>query len=523
MAARTDASVPLWSAVLFAAGLLASALIALTLTRAPLVGIDEVYMASAALSIGQGGDGTPTIIPPSDTTFPFPLLHGPVFFWLDAAALKVAGANPAGGRLVSAVFAVLTAVAGMALVGVLTRSRTWALAAFGVMMLTPEISSNAGNGRMDTLAVCLELAGLAAFVWAATERPGAWWAAGAAGLCWSAAILTTTRTFPFMIVTGAAVATAGFAGRPFRRAALLPVCGIVVVPIVMGVTLWGAHWGVSPLEWFVRTMKGSTGTSRIMIAGDKAWSFSVANALGPLVLVPLVPLVAVTIVQRGVSRYATHVFVLTIALLTTALTMTVVTDVLHRGLHFTAIATTALIAGVAIDSNGWIRRLMMGWAFCGLLLFAAVRVAKTADVLETWDARSPHVFDAMLRDHVPVGSTVVGYDQFYLYAVMQRGATFQTFQLKAWALETRAFQNAWSDRISQHASPQVQADFLIWPDDPHFPLPDRFACVRPFVEARYDPPEEHSMLDRMPTMGGFAYLRRYPSTILYRVPSGCPQ
>ena len=503
-----------------AAGVVAACLIAVTLQRAPLVWVDEVYFASAARSMASGGDGTPTVEPASAVSFPFPLLHGPIFFWLDGVALNWIGMSPAGGRFVSFAGALLTALAGAALVGLLTGSRPWALASFGMIMLTPEIGSAAANARMDTLAVGLEMSGLLAFVWGLSRPRRAALGGALAGVCWGAAMLTTTRAFPFGMAMTAAAAVALIRGRPFDRKALAAACAMTALLVASGLTAWSWQLGITPIDWSHRTFAAAQGTQNVAVSLGKSWSVSVTNVLTTALVVPaLLALIAGPRRERATGGAIP--FLLGAAILTATFPAIVGNDVFLRSIHFSLFLMVAAIGATGVLPDGARRRALVRWGACGILLMAGVRVIKTVDVFETWALRSPTAFDPLVTTHVPSGSVVVGYDEFYYYAVERNGSRFRSFRFDPWDYSTSALLAAWADRIHRQQAIPAQADFLLWPDDPHWPMPEKVQCARPFPVSRYDAGMSRSLLDRVPGLAGLGYLRRYPNTVLYRVPLGC--
>lgn len=501
-------------------GVACIAVMLVTLTRAPLVWVDEVYFVSAARDVAAGGRGTPDIEPASDVSFPFMFLHGPVFFWLEGQIVSRFGASPVTGRAVSFAGALLAGVAAAGLVLVLTGSAAWAAIAFAALMLSPEIGSSAPNARMDTLALSLELAGMAAFVSAAGRTSRAIPLGLLAGAIWGTAMLTTARTFPFAAAVAAIAAAALVIGRPFDRRTLLIVCAAVAVAGVAVISLWTYRWQLSPIAWAWRVVGASSTNDMISLGLRKKWAVSVPNVLTSVVVFPLAAIVLRSRTALG-TRAGYSRFVLACGVCAAVLYIAPGNDVFLRSIHFAILPILGVIGLGSALEDGTGPRLFVAVGVAGLLLFAGLRAVRTADVVETWNARSPHAFDRLVADHVPAGSVVVGYDEFYYYAVVNAGATFRSYRVDPWAYETGRLRTVWADAIHRSRVMDAKPDFLIWPDDEHWPMPPSLHCATAAPIARYDAPQIASILDRVPFLTSLAYLRRYPSTTLYRVPIGC--
>jgi hypothetical protein len=504
------------------AGLAAVCLLCVTLQRTPLVWLDEVYFVSAARSFAAGGDGVPAIEPASRANFPLPLLYGPVFFWLEGQIVTRFGASPLTGRLLPLSGAIFTGLAAAALTQILTQSPAWAMIAFGIVMLSPEIGSAASNGRMDTLALALELAGMAAFLWAVTRPARALPGGLVAGALWGAAALTTQRAFPFGVAVAAVTTVALVAGKPFDRRPLLLTSAVVSVVVLAAVSLWAHRWNVGPFDWLLRVAGANGGNSMVVIGLSKQWDVSVTNVLTSALLAPAAAIALFGAAKRESPASGHSRFVLGIGVLAAALAIAMTNRVFLRSIYFVLLPLVATLGlGSALD-DGRARRWFLGLGAFGLLLFIGVRAVKTFDTFDTWNGRSPAAFDRLVADHVPAGSTVVGYDEFYLYAVLGHGSSFRSHQKDLWADEFAPMLAAWSDRLHRTPDADVRADFLLWPDGPLWTVPEHLACASRFPVARYDAPPVRSLLDRVPGYRSLASpLRLYPSTVLYRVPAGC--
>jgi hypothetical protein len=71
--------------------------------------------------------------------------------------------------------------------------------------------------------------------------------------------------------------------------------------------------------------------------------------------------------------------------------------------------------------------------------------------------------------------------------------------------------------------PTVDQSFLFWPvADPNAPLPAWFECARGGAVAWYESPAEPIGVERLVPFAFTSFAHGYPTTILYRVPAGCP-
>ncbi len=505
-----------------AAGLVAVCLLCVTLQRTPLVWFDEVYFVSAARSVAAGGEGIPDIEPASNVNFPLPLLYGPVFFWLEGQIVTRFGPSPLTGRILPLAGAVLTGIAAALLAQVLTRSAAWAMIAFGVVILSPEIGIAASNVRMDSLTLALELSGMSAFMWGVT-RPGRTVPGGIiAGAFWGAAILTTQRAFPFGIAVAAVTAAALLIGKPFDRKRLLFAAAIVGAVVLAAVSLWARHWSVTPFEW-LRRVTGANGANPMVAIGlSKEWDVGLTNVLTSALLAPLAAIASFGAMRRDSQAAGSSRFALAIGVLAAALMIVTTNRVFLRSIYLVLLPVVATLSLGSGLEDGRARRAFLRLGAVCLLLFIGVRAVKTFDTFDTWNARSPAAFDRLVADHVPRGSTVVGYDEFYLYAVLSQGSSFRSYQRDLWGDEFAPMLAAWSDRLRPSPHADATADFLLWPDGAPWTMPEYLACASRWPVARYDAPPARSLLDRVPGYRRLASpLRLYPSTVLYRVPAGC--
>jgi 4-amino-4-deoxy-L-arabinose transferase-like glycosyltransferase len=213
------------------------------ISRAPIPWLDEVYLVSVANSVAHQNRPFERLTPRPEWVDGYEKIYGPVFFHAEAAFIRLLGLSPLSGRVVCWIGAVLTAIAAAWLVGVAGGSVQWAALAFALIVLTPEFSVIARNGRMDSLAIGFELAGMACLMMALRESTRATrWALGA-GACWALAVLTTPRTLPFLAQHPGAAAGGRQTRASFVRAAVtFRDCGHRLLGRHLDLTIIGWAW-----------------------------------------------------------------------------------------------------------------------------------------------------------------------------------------------------------------------------------------------------------------------------------------
>src|ERR1700722_19045167 len=164
--------------------------------RAPIPSLDEIYIVSVANTVGLGPDHAPRLVPPAEWVDNYDKLYGPAFFFAEGTVLRLFGLSPLTGRIIGWAGAVMLCAATVWIVMVVGGSAEFAAIAFAVTAWAPDLSLISRNGRMDSMAIGLELAGLASLMsaWRAPRRAIPWGLA--AGVFWALAILTTPRTLP---------------------------------------------------------------------------------------------------------------------------------------------------------------------------------------------------------------------------------------------------------------------------------------------------------------------------------------
>jgi 4-amino-4-deoxy-L-arabinose transferase-like glycosyltransferase len=515
---------PWWSPAVAGLGLAAFASLCVTVGRSPLVWIDEVYIAAATRS----ATGVPAISPPLPQNVSYEFLYGPVYFWLGRASFWLFGVSPTGGRAVCVAGALIAALGAAWLAFGTSRTLTWPLFALGAVMLMPDVGLSAANGRMDTLAVAFEVLGLAAFI-DSIRRAGRWSTAALSGGCWIAAVLTTTRTFPFEAALVAGLIWLWIRARSIAPPDTAAVRRATVVALATMIALFASRLAwlrVTPLDYLRRMIDATAGAHSVQLVGAmRDWSISPLQVASLVALLPpLVVLVGWRPRQRDRAALIAD-YLLIVTLLNTALYIAIVNQTFVRSIYFSVPLVAVLVAVTprALPPRP-LRRALAAWAGVVIVAFGAVQSAKLLDVWQTWHARSLDGIDALVRSHVPAGAVVAGDDEFYYYSVERSGARFQAYRPDPGAPYANfpGIRRAWGDHFTDNA-PFTPASYFIWPDDPHWPLPDPYRCVSGHSIGRYTPPASTaSVLDGVPTFQALAHRRRYPATVLYQLPSGCP-
>ena len=223
----------------------------------------------------------PSALPPGPWYAPFPHVYGPVFFYLSAAFIQLFGLSAVTARLVCVLGAALLVTATAWLMRAAGLGPRWAALGCVVMTLTPELGTIATNGRMDTLAIAIVIAAMAAVVAAVradARRAVLAWGAVAGGL-WLLAVLTQVRVLPILAGMGAGGAWLLVNRRTREPALLAGACGLIV--FVAGGLWWMHQMGVTPAEWALTYLRSSRGdTQNVVLAGQsRVWGFELRNMM----------------------------------------------------------------------------------------------------------------------------------------------------------------------------------------------------------------------------------------------------
>ncbi len=493
--------------------------------RSPVPSLDEIYLTSVSKTVAQGADRSPRLVPPPEWFDDYEKLYGPVFFYVEAPFIRVLGLSMFSSRLVCWIGTLLLCGATAWLVLLADGSVEFAAVAFAVMALTPELSALARNGRMDSLALTLELAGIGGLVsaWRSPARALRW--SLFAGVCWALAVTTTPRTLP--LLAGLAVASPLVLGREDRRAVILSLSCVFLGPIV-GIGLWAARLGLSLIGWAWWMWDGvKDDYENIALPGhERLWGMGFSTALTPIALVLAtagVSLVAWKLCTRRqvpAGSRRTLWYLVWATTFNTLFYLIVANFAFVVSEYFVTPMLVVLLMGTAklLRANTRAYQWSMALWIVVALAFGAHRVAKHVEVWQTWQLRDPQRLLTFIRQWVPPGSIIFGDDQYYYYAIENAGSTYRTFYL-----EKTGAGDAHGPRFRRQAVPAGKQAFLIWPvGDPNAPFPPWFDCAKPDVVAAFESSDEPIGIERTFSFAFFPYLHGYPKTILYRVPPGCP-
>jgi hypothetical protein len=488
-------------------------------------------MASASKSLADGGLGVPSALPPGPWYAPFPHVYGPLFFNLSAAFIRVFGLSAATVRGVCVLGAALLVAATAWLMRSAGLGPRWAAIGCALMTLTPELGTIATNGRMDTLAIAMEIAAMAAFVRALrseSRSDGMRWGAAAGGL-WVLALLTQVRALPLLLGMGLG-GICLLVGRATRQQALAAGAAAVAV-FMLGGWWWTHHLGLTPIEWALTYLRSSRGDAQnLALAGrPRVWGLELRNAMTPLAILAAGAGSAVMLWRRApttsqpepVSRLLPLAAVLIASIVNVAFIFAVANNVFTSSSYFVLpLLAVVLAMSVAIGQRAGQPQAIAAFWIAVAIVFGAARSMKYVEVWQTWQYRDPAPLDQFVARHVPAGSLVFGYDQYYYYAVQAAGSTFRTWTPTPFP--PPAFGRP--EGISVEGEPlAAMADrrYFVWPVN-GLPgaVPASFACAVPHVIARFS--ESDTAATGIEHLGGFiASLHGYPDTVLYQLPPDC--
>jgi 4-amino-4-deoxy-L-arabinose transferase-like glycosyltransferase len=499
-------------------------LLAVTMGRVPMPNGDEVCFGSAAYSIANGGSGVPTIFADEPAAPAFPRFYGPVSFRLGAWSFRALGVSIVSFRLVGVLGVVLLGACAAAFSRVAGASWPWSAAVFSLMMLTPEVGNIATSGRMDALALGLEMAGLWALAAALASKrePLAWALSAGCGLAWGLAVLTTPRVGPYLVGVAAASPLLLWHWSARSLAARFAVSVSVVLAIVAG---WCAWIGTTPLGWFRYVAIASIGDPTDvtpLLGGQWHFGFSPQALLVLAGCVILAPLALLAGRARGGHRTIAH-FALAAAVINTVVILALLSTPAGRVAYCSLpllVATLALAAQA--DPGRGARRVVAATIIVGAAM-GGVRVIKYVEVLQSWEQRDGRPLEAFLRAHLSPDAVVYGPGYFYFYAITRAGGEFRVPMqggARTWVDAAIAIDRA--EGLVSTSRSSGGRRFVVWPQDfeAFGPVPARFSCARPvavFTPRGRSP----GWLDRLPAFGRYTALRQYPSSALYEIPDDC--
>jgi hypothetical protein len=489
-----------------------------TLTRIPVSRGDGPFYASIARSYHYGIDGIPsTLLPEAPTGVDHVRFYGPVYFRTVSALFAVFGVSVAAFRAVNLFGVMLFAAAGVFVCRALgggpnRRAWTWLL-----LLLTPEAGTASSSGRMDSLAVGLEMCGFAILLEGIVKQTRPKLYGIASGVLLSTAALTTPRTFPFLFGLAIAAIVEHWRAPSIPRA--IRVQGAVTA--ITGVTiflLWTTLSSGGPLPWlrFMAYVATHENTDVALLPSATVrdlmftWWQSVTLAfsvVGALVAAYLMR------DRDDTAQALAGSFALVTTWTTLVATMTLFNYTFVFGMYF-VLPLTAVVIALPTPLSDVRRR---GAAFVAVMLLvvlAGVRAGKVVHAGITWDARDPANLDGFVANHVPPGSRVLGPGPDFFFAVEGAGSRYISVPQVSLADWSR-----WVRPPDRPAPPPVPpGDFLLWRNEDGPPPPPVACAIRRLV-ATYEPPP--------PNIASIAWVTKtdpfaeYPVTALYALGSRC--
>ncbi|HEY2434022.1 MAG TPA: hypothetical protein VGI12_15210 [Vicinamibacterales bacterium] len=503
---------PRAAALVWALSLVIVGTFVVTLTRQPVSQKDEPFYASIARAYHYGPPGVPSMLDASaPTAVDHIAFYGPIYFRTVDLFFSLFGVSVAAFRAIGLLGVLLCAAAGVCICRALgggpsRQAWTWLL-----LLLTPEAGAAASSGRMDSMAVGIEMSGLAILLAGfARQRRPVLYGLGA-GTLFAAAALTTPRTFPFL----AALVIAGIVEQ--WRAAPVPRAtrrvGLAAVASGGGILLaWTLIRFGGPAGW-VRLMATiatheNTDVALLPAAAARDLMFTSWQAI-PLVFSVAGALAAAYLMR---SRDATPqalagAFALVATWTTLVLTITLFNYTFIFGVYF-VMPLTAVVIALPTPLSALHRRAAAGLALLLCLLFGGVRAAKIVRAAITWDARDPSKLARFVADHVPPGSRVLGPGPDLFLPVERAGSRYYSVPQLSFADWSR-----WSHPEAQGKAVALPAaDFLIWRTRDGDP-PRDVACFGLGPVATYHPPPV--TLPRLAWILAADPFAGYPETTLY--------
>ena len=365
----------------------------------------------------------PSALPPGPWYAPFPHIYGPLFFNLSAAFIRFFGLSAVTVRIVCVLGAALLVAATAWLMRSAGLGPRWTAIGCAVMTLTPELGTIATNGRMDTLAIALEIAAMAAFVAALRSEDhgdGIRWGAVAGGL-WLLALLTQVRALPLLAGMGVGGLVLLFSRATRRPAFVAGTCAVAV--FLLGGLWWTYHLGLTPVEWALTYLRSSRGDAQnLALAGQpRVWGLELRNMMTPLAILAAGTGTAWMLWRRtsAMSEQAPTlsplVAILIASIVNVAFIFSVANHVFTSSSYFVLPLLAAVLAvSVAAGERGGRPQAIVGFWIAVAVLFGAARTMKYVEVWQTWPYRDPAPLHQFVAQHVPSGSLVFGYDQVLL-------------------------------------------------------------------------------------------------------------
>lgn len=497
----------------------------LTVRYIPVPNADVQLYASIARARQLFGVGVPTMTWNSPTAVDHIPFYGPVFFDLVAASFHLFGPSLAGFRAISLFGTALYVLGTVLLAREFSGSSRGPLLAAVLVLISPELNAIASTGAMHMLALGFEVLALAAFVKDFDRRRSGAWRGALAGLFLALAALTTPRSYPFVFgfFCAGLVPTFFGSGRLAIRHRFMAALMVFVVVVIT----WAGYSHGTPAAWVrylafifmhedtdvailptaVRTY-GFHLSSLVSLVAVLAGSFAAALSLSP------------PEPGSGDRRRAALVFLL-VCVWVDLVAIVVTLNYTFLIAQYVLLPALAVLVAWPWDRLIVSRRVVVAAVMALMAADGVVLARRYADAAVSWKELDPEPISRFVREHVSPGSTVVGPEEPFFFAVEAAGSRYRTAAARSWADWAR-----WVPIIEPEAllvarrfpvEPPGQR-FLIWPAG--MPLPAGYECALPHLVATYQAPvinRASGWVQLIPhSMFG------YPTSALYRLPAQCP-
>lgn len=504
--------------------LLALGSILLLLPRSPLPWLDEIFYASAALAVAQGGPPIPTIMAAFPHTIRLDLLYGPMIPFLGSLDVRLLGLSATSWRLLGFVGGVGAVFSAAWVSRRLDRSPTAMAAAAMIVALSQGMGARATSGRLDTVTITLELLSLACTLGAMrsreSRRAGCVYSA-LAGLFCGFAALSTPRAFPFVLGLFLALGL---------ELVLDPSWEITVRSLIIGavalapVWAWTSSQGLNPIGW-LRVIASASKGDKINVSPILHGSWHLFS--GPLVplLSGLLVILLMVLVFGGATLTAKRTITIEGREVISAIRLASIAVLINYMALFVMIARfwdyeifvvplvvpvlTALTAKILRNSDRHaLQRIVLGsWLILAIVL-VAVRSGKVVAWLTSYNERDPRPLQDFISKKVPFNSRVFGPGEFYFYAVQATGSHYLFVQptIPPGLLSKLDHGLDWREQLNDG-----RPVYLIWPKDD--PLPRDLVPANLLLEATFT-----AELGKEPARWRKAgWGSGYPPTNLYRI------
>ncbi len=384
-----------------------------TLTRSPIVWLDEVGFHSLSVDFFQNG----TLFQHNDPSFlggQQLLFYGPLYFLTQSIGLYLFGTGMFVFRAVPLLAGILILLIFFYLVqkkeGMLPKYEMLVLSAF---FLDPFYNSSMHHGRMDLMAILfLFISFLVLINSENTDQARSGFKLIFSGVFFGAAVMTTLRVafflLPYVIYIVQCQARRGF--HPWELVRDLVLWGF---PTIIFLTIWFMLYFGSlgdMLHYFQLVSSYHPDTS--------LFSFSIPVEEYPLLLITLITLLLILILGKGQKKdYRILVFLITY-------TLSFYLFVNDVGPYSVFIIPS--FYGILFLLPRFLKVSTYGLLLTFLLLLfnSGVFVAKSALLFTSWDFRDYQNVEQFVREKIPEGSRVIADDMYY-YAIVQHQCDYR--------------------------------------------------------------------------------------------------